>query len=72
MPLIKSAGKHAISENIRTLIHEGRDEKQAVAIAYQTARDADSSGVKSDSTRVKARAVGRGSRKPVRRHPAQL
>lgn len=40
MPLIKSKSKKAISENIRTEIKAGRPQKQAVAIALNTARQA--------------------------------
>ncbi len=38
MPLIKNGSKEAISENIRTLMHEGRKQDQAIAIAYSEAR----------------------------------
>lgn len=41
MPLIKSASKKAISENIRTEMNEGkRPQKQAIAIALSVARKA--------------------------------
>jgi hypothetical protein len=40
MPLIKSASKAAISKNIATERHAGRPEKQAIAIAMETARRA--------------------------------
>lgn len=40
MPLIKSKSKKAISENIKTEIKAGRPQKQAVAIALNTARQA--------------------------------
>jgi hypothetical protein len=36
MPLIKSASKKAVSQNIRTEIKAGRPQKQAVAIALST------------------------------------
>lgn len=38
MPLIKGKGKEIISQNIRELIHSGRPQKQAVAIALSQAR----------------------------------
>ena len=38
MPLVKSASKQAISENIKREMHAGKPQKQAVAIAYSVQR----------------------------------
>jgi len=38
MPLKKGRSKKVISANIRELMHSGRPQKQAVAIALNTAR----------------------------------
>jgi hypothetical protein len=38
MPLKKGSSKEIISENIRELIHSGRSERQAIAIALSEAR----------------------------------
>jgi uncharacterized protein YdaT len=40
MPLIKGYSEKSISENIRILIKEGYNQRQAVAIAMETARKA--------------------------------
>jgi len=40
MPLIKSASKKAVSRNIKTEMKAGKPQKQAVAIALETARRA--------------------------------
>lgn len=37
MPLYKGKGRKTISRNIKTLIHEGRPQDQAVAIAMSKA-----------------------------------
>ena len=38
MPLKQGSSKATVSKNIRTLVGEGRPQKQAVAIAMDTAR----------------------------------
>lgn len=38
MPLLSGSSKDVISENIRTEMHAGRPQKQAIAIAYSKAR----------------------------------
>ena len=38
MPLIKSKSKSAVSSNISRLVHEGKPQKQAIAIALDVAR----------------------------------
>jgi len=40
MPLNKSGSKKAFSENVRTEMHHGKPQKQAVAIAYSVMRKA--------------------------------
>ena len=40
MPLVKSGGRQAMSQNIRTEMSAGKPQKQAVAIAYSVARAA--------------------------------
>lgn len=37
MPLRKGSSKKVISDNISKLMHEGRDQKQAIAIAMSNA-----------------------------------
>lgn len=44
MPLLKGSSKEVIAENIRTMRGEGRDEAQAVAIAYKHAGKGKSTG----------------------------
>ena len=41
MPLEQGKSQAAISHNIETEIHHGKDPKQAAAIAYSTARHSD-------------------------------
>lgn len=44
--------KKAISESISMLVHEGRPQEQAIAIAYSQARKATGRSLKSKSTRI--------------------
>jgi hypothetical protein len=44
MSLIKSTSKKAFSENVKREIQAGRPQKQAVAIAYSTKRQAQKKG----------------------------
>ena len=40
MPLVKSSSKEAFRKNVKTEIAAGKPQKQAVAIAYSTQREA--------------------------------
>jgi hypothetical protein len=40
MPLVKSASKEAFRKNVKTEMAHGKPQKQAVAIAYSTQREA--------------------------------
>lgn len=41
MPLEHSASKEAFSRNVSELMHSGREQKQALAIAYSEKREAE-------------------------------
>ena len=60
MPLMNGSSKSVISENIRTLVNEGRPEAQAVAIAYSKAgkgRKRLDKAAKSASTKPKKHSI---------------
>jgi len=40
MPLVKSTTRKAFGQNVKTEIRHGKGQKQAVAIAYNVAREA--------------------------------
>lgn len=44
MPLVKSTGRKAFSTNVKREIAAGKPQKQAVAIAYSTQREAQRRG----------------------------
>ncbi len=46
MPLVKSASKSAMRQNIRAEVNAGKPVKQAVAIAYSVKRQAAKKGSK--------------------------
>jgi len=56
MPLVKSTGKKAFSENVRREMQAGKPQKQAVAIAYSVQRR--SRGILPASTRKVRRKNG--------------
>ena len=45
MPLMKSGSKKAMGANVKAEMHAGKPQKQAVAIAYSTARKAGAKGL---------------------------
>jgi len=52
MPLIKSASKKALGENIATEIRAGKPPKQAAAIAYSEKRSAEKSSAPHHSSHI--------------------
>lgn len=59
MPLVKSAGKKAFSENVRREMQAGKPQKQAVAIAYSVKRRAGGNGgILRAASRATRRAKG--------------
>lgn len=65
MPLIKSTSKRAFGKNVAKEIAAGKPQKQAVAIAYATKREAS----KKKSETVKGRDIDRGSTKMTKSKP---
>jgi hypothetical protein len=59
MPLRKGKSKEVISENISTEVHAGRPQKQAVAIALNTARK---SGAKIPRRRAKRAGASKSAK----------
>ena len=53
MPLKKGYSKKSISANIRELMDSGRPQKQAIAIALETAREAKKKAKKSTKAKGK-------------------
>ena len=54
MPLVKSASKKAVSENIRREVKSGRPQKQAVAIALDVQRRAKAGKYRAGKTLVES------------------
>lgn len=57
MPLIKSGSRKAISSNISELVHSGRPQNQAVAIAMRNARKYAAGGATSWQERASGRSL---------------
>jgi hypothetical protein len=55
MPLTEGSSRETISENIAKLVREGYDQKQAAAIAYKQARDAEGAGLAAINARNRDR-----------------
>lgn len=69
MPLKKGSSKKTVSSNIRELIHTGRPQQQAVAIALKTAREKRASGgatmVKTHTGPIHSPVAGRTDHLPM-------
>jgi hypothetical protein len=57
MPLTEGSSRETISENIAKLVREGYDQKQAAAIAYKQARDAEGVGLAAINARNRGGAI---------------
>lgn len=73
MPLLKGKGQKTISKNISELVHSGRPQKQAIAIALDTARRARAHGGDVTNKKVfhgpvKTPIPGRTDRLPIHVH----
>lgn len=64
MPLIKGKSKSTVSKNIKTEIKAGKPQKQAVAIALNTARHS-TKETKADKMADKLDKVKEGSKKDI-------
>lgn len=63
MPLKKGKSKEVISENIRELVHSGRPQKQAIAIALDEARRSGAKLPKNPKKKKKPKSDNKKKRK---------
>ena len=62
MPLKRGCSRKTVSENISTLVHEGRPQKQAVAIALNVQRKTCKAKSKAKSSKAKGKGMAAGGR----------